>query len=43
MVADLRLAKEVRATHFLVRIDSQLIVNQVKGDYQTKDPLFLKY
>ena len=42
-IAGLGLAKEVEATRLITRSDSQLVANQVKGEFQTKDPWFGKY
>ncbi|XP_022156791.1 uncharacterized protein LOC111023625 [Momordica charantia] len=39
----LRMAKGLGATHLLIFSDSQLIVNQIREDYQTKDPWMEKY
>ncbi|XP_022158092.1 uncharacterized protein LOC111024661 [Momordica charantia] len=38
LLAGLRVAKGLGATHIKVFSDSQLIVNQIKEEYQTKDP-----
>lgn len=43
IIASLRLTREVRASHLLVRTDSQLVAIQIRGDYQTKDPVLIKY
>lgn len=43
VIVGLKLAKEVRVSHLLVRTDSQLVDIQIKGDFQTKDTLLLKY
>ena len=39
----LKLAIEVRAEHLKVYSDSQLVVNQVKGTYQVKEPSIVQY
>ena len=39
----MKLAKEVKVSHLLIRTDLQLIASQIRGDYQTKDALLLKY
>ena len=39
----LKLAIEVRAEHLKVYFDSQLVVNQVKGTYQVKEPSIVQY
>ena len=39
----LKLAIEVRAKHLKVYSDSQLVVNQVKGTYQVKEPSIVQY
>ena len=36
LIAGLRLAREMRLQQLKVYSDSQLVVNQVKGDYQAK-------
>ncbi|XP_022157920.1 uncharacterized protein LOC111024530 [Momordica charantia] len=43
LLAGLRVAKGLRANHIKVFSDSQLIVNQIKEEYQTKDPQMEKY
>lgn len=43
LIAGMRLAKEVGVTHLFVQIDSQLIVSQVIGKFQTKDPSLVRY
>ncbi|XP_022143565.1 uncharacterized protein LOC111013434 [Momordica charantia] len=43
LLGGLCMAKRLGATHLLIFSDSQLIVNQIKEDYQTKDPRMEKY
>ncbi|XP_022158589.1 uncharacterized protein LOC111025045 [Momordica charantia] len=43
LLAGLRVAKELGAIHIKVFNDSQLVVNQIKEEYQTKDPRMEKY
>ncbi|XP_022154406.1 uncharacterized protein LOC111021683 [Momordica charantia] len=43
LLAGLRVAKGLGASHIKVFSDSQLIVNQIKEEYQTKDPRMEKY
>ena len=43
LLTGLKLAIEVRAEHLKVYSDSQLVVNQVKGIYQVKEPSIIKY
>ena len=43
LLTGLKLAIEVRAEHLKIYSDSQLVVNQVKGMYQVKDPSIVKY
>ena len=43
LLTGLKLAIEVRAEHLKVYSDSQLVVNQVKGTYQVKEPSITKY
>lgn len=43
VIVSLKLSKEVGVSHLMVKIDSQMITSQIKGDFQTKDALFLKY
>lgn len=43
VIVDLKLAREVRVSHMLVRTGSQLVTSQIRGDYQTNDALLLKY
>ena len=43
LLTRLKLAIEVRAEHLKEYSDSQLVVNQVKGTYQVKEPSIVKY
>ena len=43
LLTRLKLAIEVRAEHLKEYSDSQLVVNQVKGTYQVKEPSIIKY
>ena len=43
LLIGLKLAIEVRAEHLKIFFDSQLVVNQVKGTYQVKEPSIIKY
>ena len=43
LLTGLKLAIKVRAEHLKVYSDSQLVVNQVKGTYQVKEPSIIKY
>ena len=43
LLTGLKLAIEVRAEHLKVYSDSQLVVNQVKGIYQVKEPSIVQY
>lgn len=43
LIARMKLAREVGATHLRYTNDSQLVTNQVKGDYPTKEPLLDQY
>ncbi|XP_022149417.1 protein NYNRIN-like [Momordica charantia] len=43
LLAGLRVAKRLGANHVKVFSDSQLIVNQIKEEYQTNDPRMEKY
>ncbi|XP_022150862.1 uncharacterized protein LOC111018909 [Momordica charantia] len=43
LLAGLRVAKGLGASHIKVFSDSQLIVNQIKEEYQAKDPRMEKY
>jgi len=37
------MAKELGATAIVICSDSQLVVSQIKGDYQAKEPILQKY
>lgn len=43
LIAGLILAKEVGAKAVKCKSDPQLVIAQIKGDYQAKDPLLTKY
>ncbi|XP_022155184.1 uncharacterized protein LOC111022318 [Momordica charantia] len=43
LLAGLRVAKGLGVVHIKVFSDSQLVVNQIKEEYQTKDPRMEKY
>ncbi|XP_058223096.1 uncharacterized protein LOC131332814 [Rhododendron vialii] len=43
LLAGLRSAIAMKVTNLVVYCDSQLIVNQVLGDYEARDPRILKY
>ena len=43
LLTGLKLAIEVRAEHLKVYSDLQLVINQVKGTYQVKEPSIVKY
>ena len=43
LLTRLKLAIKVRAEHLKVFFYSQLVVNQVKGTYQVKEPSIIKY
>ena len=43
LITELQLAEEVRAENLQILCDSQLVVNQLKGTYETKDPNMIKY
>ncbi|XP_004301972.1 PREDICTED: uncharacterized protein LOC101291061 [Fragaria vesca subsp. vesca] len=43
LIAGLRIAKELEATKVRVHSDSQLVVNQVLGEYQAKDHVMAAY
>jgi ribonuclease HI len=42
-LARIRAAKELGATTITLCSDSQLVVSQIKGDYQAKEPMMQKY
>jgi ribonuclease HI len=39
----MKLAREMEVTDLRAKSDSQLVTNQVSGEYQTKDPQLMKY
>ena len=43
LVTGLRLAKEVGAETLSIKSDSQLVIAQIKGDYEVKEPLLAQY
>ena len=43
LLAGLRLAKKIRAENLKVYADSQLVVRQVSGEYEVKDPALKAY
>jgi ribonuclease HI len=43
LIAGMKLAKEMEVTDLRAKSDSQLVTNQVSGEYQTKDPQLIKY
>jgi hypothetical protein len=43
LIAGMKLAKEMEVTDLRAKSDSQLITNQVSGEYQTRDPQLMKY
>lgn len=43
LLAGLRLAKEVRAEALVIFSDSQLVVNQIRGEYQAKGSKMVAY
>ena len=43
LVVDLGLAKEIKAQSLNIRSDSQLVIAQLKGEYEFKEPLLIKY
>jgi ribonuclease HI len=43
LIAGIKLAREMEVTDLRAKSDSQLVTNQVSGDYQTKDPQLIKY
>jgi ribonuclease HI len=43
LIAGMKLAKEMEVRNLRAKSDSQLVTNQVSGDYQTKDPQLIKY
>lgn len=43
LVVGLLLARDMEVHRIKCRSDSQLTVNQIRGEYQVKDPLLLRY
>ncbi|GAU33358.1 hypothetical protein TSUD_364830 [Trifolium subterraneum] len=43
LIAGMKLAKEMEVKELKVQRDSQLVANQISGDFQTKDPQLAKY
>lgn len=43
LITGLELAREVGARRLAAYSDSELVVNQVKGEYEAKDPVMAKY
>ncbi|GAU23256.1 hypothetical protein TSUD_281490 [Trifolium subterraneum] len=43
LIAGMKLAKEMEVQELKVQSDSQLVTNQVSGEFQTKDPQLTKY
>lgn len=43
LLAGMKLAKEMNITDLRAKSDSQLVINQVLGEFQTKDPQLVKY
>ena len=43
LVASLQLAKEIRAWSLNIRNDSQLVIAQLKGEYEVKKSLLVRY
>jgi len=43
LIAGLILAIDMRVLKVICKSDSQLTVGHIKGDYQVKDPLLLRY
>jgi ribonuclease HI len=43
LIAGMELAREIEVTDLRAKSDSQLVTNQVSGEYQTKDPQLTKY
>ncbi|GAU41162.1 hypothetical protein TSUD_282350, partial [Trifolium subterraneum] len=43
LIAGMKLAKEMEVEDLRAKSDSQLVTNQVAGEYQTKDPQLMKY
>jgi VCBS repeat-containing protein len=43
LIAGMKLTKEMEVTDLRAKRDSQLVTNQVSGEYQTKEPHLMKY
>lgn len=43
LIAGLQLANELKARNVLVHSDSQLVVSQVKGEFEAREPMMQKY
>ncbi|XP_076887322.1 uncharacterized protein LOC143537433 [Bidens hawaiensis] len=43
LLAGLRMAQKVKAQRIKAHVDSLLVANQVKEDYEAKDPKMIKY
>ncbi|GAU42950.1 hypothetical protein TSUD_142870 [Trifolium subterraneum] len=43
LIAGMKLAKEMEVSDLKAKSDSQLVTNQVSGEYQTKDPQLIRY
>jgi ribonuclease HI len=43
LIAGMKLAREMEVTDLRAKNDSQLVTNQVSGEYQTKDPQLIRY
>ncbi|GAU41232.1 hypothetical protein TSUD_280320, partial [Trifolium subterraneum] len=43
LIAGMKLAREMEVEDLRAKSDSQLVTNQVAGEYQTKDPQLMKY
>jgi ribonuclease HI len=43
LLAGMKLAKKMEVTDLRVKSDSQLVTNQVSGEFQTRDPQLTKY
>ncbi|KAK2425775.1 hypothetical protein QL285_024519 [Trifolium repens] len=43
LIAGMKLAREMEVTDLRAKSDSQLVTNQVSGEYQTKDPQLIRY
>jgi ribonuclease HI len=43
LIAGMKLAKDMEVADLRAKSDSQLVTNQVSGEYQTKDPQLIRY